>query len=41
MTFLEFIDKKLYLQLCLQNDLISQRYYVNINTSHLKYLVKI
>lgn len=31
MTFLEFIDKNLYLQFCLQNDFISQRHYVNYN----------
>ncbi len=29
MTFLEFIDKNLYLQLYLHNDLVSQHYYVN------------
>lgn len=34
MTFLKFIDKNLYLQLDLQNDLISQMYYVNNNIIH-------
>lgn len=34
MTFLEVIDKNLYLQLDLQNDLISQMYYVNNNIIH-------